>query len=151
MKKSAGILPYKKVNEELYVYLEHPGGPYYQDVEKYSICKGEYSNEKALEAAVREFKEESGFDLKNNNFKYLGSHKVSNKKLAIIFITKVDLDPTKMKSNTFKKDFGDGILKEFPEMDKANWFKIEEAKKYIVESQIYFINKIDYLKKKGEI
>ncbi len=139
MKRSAGILPYKIINNEIYVYLEHPGGPYWKNIEKYSICKGEYDNEKAIDAAIREFKEESGFEIKKEELIYLKSHKISNNKILTIFIINKDLDPEKMTSNTFKKEFANGEIKEFPEMDKACWLKLDEAQKYIFDSQIYFI------------
>ena len=143
MKRSAGILPYKIVNNEIYVYLEHPGGPYLKNIERYSICKGEYNHsENAYQAAIREFKEESGFDLKDDKLVYLTSHKVSNNKLVIIFIINKDLDPTKMKSNSFIKTFPNGEKKEFPEMDKAGWFKIDEAKKIIFKSQAFFLERL---------
>ena len=143
MKRSAGILPYKIVNNEIYVYLEHPGGPYNKGIRCYSMCKGEYTSESAIAAAIREFKEESGFDINKDELTYLKSHKVSNHKLLTIFIINKDLDVTKMKSNTFKKVFPDGEIKEFPEMDKACWFKINEAKDIIFESQVYFLKRLE--------
>ena len=152
MKRSAGILPYKIVNNEIYVYLEHPGGPYLKGIEKYSICKGEYDkHENAHDAALREFKEESGFDLSKEKLSYLTSHKVSNSKLVVMFTLNIDLDATKMKSNTFKKTFSDGKTKEFPEMDKARWFKVDEAKKVIFESQVYFLERLEEILKNNMI
>ncbi len=144
MKRSAGILPYKIVDNEIYVYLEHPGGPYLKGIERYSICKGEFENhEGPYKAALREFKEESGFDLSKEKLTYLTSHKVSNSKLVIMFTLNIDLDPTKMKSNTFEKTFPNGVVKEFPEMDKACWFKIDKAKEVIFESQIFFLERLE--------
>ena len=112
MKRSAGILPYKYIDNELYVYLEHPGGPFWEGVDKWSVVKGEYDNEKAINAARREFFEESGFDI-NEDLEYLGSFKLKNK-LVIMFCLEKDLDVTKMKSNTFIRD-----AKEYNEMDEA--------------------------------
>ena len=146
MRRSAGILPYKLNDNDIYVYLEHPGGPYYKNVERYSICKGEYDKkENAHDAAIREFKEESGFDLSGKEILYLTSHKISNTKLVTMFIINIDLDPTKMKSNTFKKTFSTGETKEFPEMDKACWFKISEAKEVILKNQIFFLERLEHL------
>ena len=73
MKRSAGILPYKIENKRMYVYLEHPGGPYWKGINKWSICKGEYNikNEKAIDAAVREFYEESGSKIEKGEILYL--------------------------------------------------------------------------------
>lgn len=149
MKRSAGILPYKLIDNEIYVYLEHPGGPYLKGIEKYSICKGEYKrDERAYEAALREFKEESGFDLKDKELIYLTSHKVSNSKLVIMFTLNIDLDPTKMTSNTFVKTMSDGVKKEFPEMDKAGWFKLDDAREVIFKNQIFFLERLENLLKK---
>jgi len=145
MKRSAGILPYKIIDNDIYVYLEHPGGPYWRGIEKYSICKGEFfKHEGAINAAIREFKEESGFDLSYEKIVYLKSHKVSNNKLVIMFVSNIDLDPLKMKSNTFEKELN-GKIEIFPEMDKACWFKIDDAKKVIFESQTFFLEKLEQL------
>ena len=139
MKHSAGILPYKYIDSELYVYLEHPGGPFWKDKDKWSIVKGEYINEKALSAALREFKEESGFDLEGN-LEYMGSFKLKHK-LLVMFMVEEDLDVTKMKSNTFKRMFN-GTLCEFPEMDEARWFLIDEAYSYIFDRQVHILDKL---------
>ena len=145
MKRSAGILPYKIIDNKIYVYLEHPGGPYFKNIEKYGICKGEYSKpESAYNAAIREFKEESGFDLKKEKIDYLKSHKISNSKLATIFIVNIDLDPNKMSSNTFTKELN-GKIKDYPEMDKACWFEITKAKEVIFNNQVFFLEQLEEL------
>ena len=145
MKRSAGILPYKYVDDKIYVYLEHPGGPYYENRDIWSICKGEYIKEKAIDAAVREFREEAGVSISKDELTYLSSHKVDNRKLVTIFITKTDIDPSKMTSNTFTKEYpkDSGIICEFPEMDKAKWFSIDEAYEKIYKSQIPFLSKLE--------
>ena len=53
LKRSAGILPYKYIDEDVYIYLEHPGGPFWKGKDEWSICKGEYTEEKAIDAAIR--------------------------------------------------------------------------------------------------
>ena len=145
MKRSAGILPYKYIDNKLYVYLEHPGGPYYQNRDIWSICKGEYTKEKAIDAAIREFREESGKSISKEKLLFLKTHKVNNRKLVTVFITEIDIDPSKMKSNTFTKEYPKNSRKieEFPEMDKANWFSIDEAYKKIYKSQIPFLLKLE--------
>ena len=143
MKHSAGILPYKYIDNELYVYLEHPGGPFWKDKDKWSIVKGEYNNEKAVNAAIREFKEESGFDLKGD-LEYMGSFKLK-RKLLVMFMVEEDIDVTKMKSNTFKR-MVNNTLCEFPEMDEARWFKIDEAYRYIFDRQKKVLDRIRLLK-----
>lgn len=145
MKRSASILPYKIEDNVLKVYLEHPGGPFWEDVDKWSICKGEYSDEKAIDAACREFAEESGFELDKRELRFLGSQKISNKKLMIVFVINKDLDVKKMKSNTFKLEWpvGSGIENEYPEMDEGRWFNICEAKTKILKGQKKILDKLE--------
>ncbi len=145
MRRSAGILPYKIIDDEIYVYLEHPGGPYWENKDVWSICKGEYSEELAIDAALREFKEETGFTINKNELFFIGSVKLSSvNKLVTVFGINKDLDVTKMKSNTFTKEWppGSGNISEFPEMDKACWFKIEEAKTKIFKGQEKILDKL---------
>ena len=144
LKKSSGILPYKYINNKLYVYLEHPGGPYYENRDIWSICKGEYTKEKPIDAAIREFKEESGVSISKDQLIYLSSHKVNKQKLVTVFITETDINKDNMTSNTFTKEYpkGSGINQEFPEMDKAEWFSIDEAYNKIFKGQIHFLNKL---------
>ena len=89
LKKSAGILVYKLENNTPKVLLCHFGGPFWEGIDKggWSIPKGELSeDEDILSAAKREFKEETNLSI-NEDLKYLGSKKVSHRKLAIIFYT----------------------------------------------------------------
>ena len=149
MKRSAGILPYKYVDDKIYVYLEHPGGPYYENRDIWSICKGEYIKEKAIDAAVREFREEAGVSISKDELTYLSSHKVDNRKLVTIFITKTDIDPSKMTSNTFTREYpkDSGIINEYPEMDEAKWFSLNDAKGKIFPSQLKLLRKFEeYIK-----
>ena len=147
--RSAGVIPYKIIDNEIYVFLEHPGGPFCEGKDVWSVCKGEYSKkEKALDAALREFTEESSLHLEKDKLKYLYSHKVSNRKLVTMFTINKDLDSTHIKSNTFEVEYpkGSGKIKTFPEMDKANWFKIDEAEQKIFNNQKIFIRKLkEYL------
>lgn len=147
MKRSAGILPYKIVDKKIMVYLEHPGGPYWQDKDEWSICKGEYKrDEKAVDAAVREFKEETGFSLDKKDLFFIKSVKQqATNKLVIIFGVETDIDPEKMTSNTFIKEWPpfSGQMQEFLEMDQAKWFSIEEARKKIFKGQKSILTKLE--------
>lgn len=146
MKRSAGILPYKIEDNKLKVYLEHPGGPYWQGKDRWSICKGEYTEERAIEAAIREFHEETGTKVEEGELEFLGSQKLSStNKLIIIFIINKDIDVTKMKSNTFTIEYpiGSGEFREFPEMDEARWFTIDEAKAKIFKGQEKILDKLE--------
>lgn len=145
MKRSAGILPYKIEDGHLKVFLEHPGGPFWKGIDKWSICKGEYLNEPAILAAIREFKEESGYEINSKDLRFLGSIKQKSGKLVTLFIVNKDLDCLKVKSNTFKREWpiGSGNICEFPEMDEARWFEIEIAKEKILSGQKNFLNKLE--------
>ena len=146
MKISAGVLPYKIDNNQLMVYLERPGGPYMQNKDLWSICKGEYQDEPAIDAAYREFMEESGLKIDKDKLVFLTSVKMeSTNKLVSVFIINCDLDPTKMKSNTFKKEWpaGSGKICEFPEMAEGKWFLIADAKNKIFKGQIKILEKLE--------
>lgn len=145
MKRSAGILPFKIVDNKLFVYLEHPGGPYWEDKDLWSVCKGEYSNEKAIDAAIREFKEETNFEINKKDLFFIGSEKQeSTNKLVTIFGVETDFDAKKMSSNTFKLEWPplSGEIHEYPEMDEGRWFLIEEAKGKILKGQRKFLDKL---------
>ncbi|MGN1337429.1 MAG: NUDIX domain-containing protein [Candidatus Coprovivens sp.] len=145
MKRSSGILPYKVEDGKLLVYLERPGGPFWEGKNKWSICKGEHKiGESCIDAAVREFSEESGFLLDKEKMFYIGSSKQASRKLITVFGIETDLDVTKMTSNTFKREFpkGSGIINEYPEMAEAKWFTIDEALEVIFDGQIYILNKL---------
>ncbi len=146
MKKSAGILVYRKKEGKLEVFLEHMGGPYWakKDEGAWSIPKGEYIEESAKDAALREFQEETGFQL-NQELTFLKTVKISSTKLLTIFIAEEDLDPEKIVSNTFELEWPpkSGLLKTFPEMDKADWFTIEEAFQKVVKNQVVFLQTLE--------
>ncbi len=146
IKRSAGILVYKIEDNVIKVLLGHMGGPYWQDVENgsWSIPKGEFKNETSINAAKREFTEETGL-MAPENLNYLSSKKVSNNKIIIIFYSQSDYDTNKTTSNTFTLEWpkGSGIIKEFKEIDKVEWMDINIAKEKILKNQVYFFNKLE--------
>lgn len=145
MKRSAGILPYKFEDGHLMVYLEHPGGPFWEGKDSWSICKGEYTKEKAIDAALREFNEETSFAVNKKDLFFIGSKKMeSSNKLITIFGVETNFDASKMKSNTFKKEWPpmSGIIQEFPEMDEGRWFEIEEAMSKVFKGQETILEKL---------
>lgn len=158
-KNSAGILLFRSVNGELEVLLAHLGGPYWQkkDDGSWSIPKGlPEQDEPLLEAAKREFKEETGFNVEGD-FIELGQIKQPSKKIIHIWALEKDLDEQKVKSNTFTLEWppSSGKIVEFPEIDKAAWFSIEEAGKKIIKGQKGFIDRltklINYIPSKQEL
>jgi predicted NUDIX family NTP pyrophosphohydrolase len=145
-KKSAGILLYKIENKLLKVFLAHPGGPFWKnkDDAAWSIPKGEFEdNEDALEAAKREFHEETG---KKISGKFIELKQVKQKRGKLIFAWAVegDIDPAEIKSNEFEIEWPprSGKRKSFPEIDKADWFDLTDAKKKIIEGQIPLIGEL---------
>lgn len=144
MKRGAGILPYKYENGEYKFMLAHPGGPFWEGVDKWSICKGEYDKgEKCIHAAIREFEEETGSKI-NGDFFFIGSKKQKSGKLITIFGVMSEIDATKIHSNTFEMEYpkGSGEFHEYPEMDALHWFSYEEAKKKIFKGQLPILEKL---------
>lgn len=147
MKRSAGVLNYRIRENQIEVLLCHMGGPYWSGIDAgaWSIPKGEMKEEKAIDTAVREFEEETGFSISRESLQFLGSRKQPSRKLVIVFTSSNDYDASKSYSNTFKKEWskGSGIYMEFPEMDKAEWMSLSEAKAKILKGQVYFLMKLE--------
>ncbi len=146
MKRSAGVLVYRKKENQLEVLLCHMGGPYWKEIDLggWSLPKGEAFHEKVIDTALREFHEETNLSVPKEELQFLGSKKQSNRKLVIMFAIEKDFDLTDTHSNTFQKEWpkGSGIMCEFPEMDRYEWFSLDEAQKKILKGQIYFLEKL---------
>lgn len=143
LKKSAGILLYKRVNKQLFVLLVHPGGPFWKnkDAGHWSIPKGEFSDEEnAFDAAIREFEEETGTRL-DGDFIELVPVKLKSGKVVYAWALEKDIDADAVESNTFEIEWPpkSGRLKSFPEIDKADWFTVEEALEKINVAMTDFI------------
>ncbi len=133
MKQSAGLLLYKFIDSTIYFLLVHPGGPFWKnkDLESWSIPKGEFTaDEDPLEAAKREFREETGFEV-DGDFITLESVKLKSGKTVFAWAVEFDIDVTLVKSNEFEVEWPpkSGSIKSFPEIDKAEWFQAAEAVK----------------------
>jgi predicted NUDIX family NTP pyrophosphohydrolase len=149
MKQSAGILLYKFIDATTYFLLVHPGGPFWKnkDLESWSIPKGEFTDEEdPLEAAKREFKEETGFGLEETEDDFIALHAVKLKsgKKVFAWALEFDIDVNLVKSNEFEVEWPpkSGKLQSFPEIDKAEWFQTHEALKKINPAQADFIVQI---------
>jgi len=145
-KLSAGLLLFRKVNAQVEVFLVHPGGPFWarKDAGAWSIPKGEYSaSEDPLEAAKREFKEETGVEAAGD-FLALGESKQPGGKLVTAWAVESDLDPGAIQSNTFSLEWPpkSGKLQEFPEVDRAAWFPLLEARTKILKGQVPFLDRL---------
>jgi len=146
MKKSAGILLYRYKNKKLEVFLVHPGGPFWKGKESgaWTIPKGEFDEkEDALEAAIREFEEETGVRL-TGPFLELNPIKQKSGKWVFAWSKEFDMDPSAIVSNTFKIEwpYKSGKWQTFPEIDKACWFSIEEATEKINSAQSQLISEL---------
>src|SRR6476659_566604 len=135
-KQSAGLLLYRTTNGFLEVFLVHPGGPFWKNKDKgaWSIPKGEFALEPPLEAARRELKEETGFTV-SGPFIELPPIKQRGGKWVYAWAVEADVTPADLKSNTFTMG-----SKEFPEVDRGDWFIIDEAKEKILEAQVPLIS-----------
>lgn len=145
--KSAGILLYKFDNGQLKVLLVHPGGPYWakKDLGVWSIPKGLIeSNENTWHAALREFKEETGFEIKPKHPIALTPVKLKSGKIIYAWAVQGDANPFKVKSNIFQIEWPphSGKLQSFPEIDKAAWFDTRTAKTKINSRQAHFIDEL---------
>ncbi len=144
-KNSAGLLLYRR-RAELEVFLVHPGGPFWakKDAGAWSVPKGEIAaGEDSLEAAKREFSEETGFPIAGE-FCALESLKQSGGKIVQAWAVEADCDPSQLRSNLFSLEWPpkSGRTREFPEVDRAGWFTIAEARKKILARQTGFLDQL---------
>ena len=150
IKKSAGLLMYRFGEKGLEVFLVHPGGPHWaaKDEGAWSIPKGEYTDEDPLEGAKREFFEETGCRA-DGIFKPLSNIRQPNGKWVSAWAFAGDCDPSSIKSNTFIMEWPprSGRTGEFPEVDRASWFGIDEAYLKINKGQIGFLEELKGLLK----
>jgi predicted NUDIX family NTP pyrophosphohydrolase len=147
-KQSAGILLYRKVKSPE-VFLVHPGGPFFarKDLGSWSIPKGEFAEgEDPLAAALREFREETGFDI-GGAFLALLPIRQKGGKTVYAWALEGDIDPAKVVSNVFEIAWppGSGQRRTFPEIDRAEWFTAEMAREKINEAQKGFIDELETL------
>lgn len=138
-KQSAGLLIYRLRDRRIEIFLVHPGGPFWakKDLGAWSIPKGEYAEgENPLDAARREFTEETGFAAKGN-FVDLGTVKQAAGKIVSVWSVEGDCDPAKLSSNMCMIEWPprSGRKIEIPEVDRGAWFNVEEARERILKSQ----------------
>ncbi|NWG23173.1 MAG: NUDIX domain-containing protein [Pseudorhodoplanes sp.] len=145
-KRSAGLLLYRQKGGALQVLLVHPGGPFWakKDAGVWSIPKGEYAeSETPLAAARRECAEELGI-APQGPFTPLGEVRQAGGKIVTAFAVEQDFDPAALVSNTFELEWppGSGRKASFPEIDRAQWFPLDEAAGRILPGQRPFLTRL---------
>jgi predicted NUDIX family NTP pyrophosphohydrolase len=143
-KTSAGLLLYRHGPPGLQVLLVHPGGPLWarRDLGAWSIPKGEVaSGEDLLAAARREFREETGLEASGPVLP-LGHVRQPSGKTVHAWAMERDVDPRELRSNPFSMEWprGSGRVEEFPEVDRAAWFDLAEARRRILPGQAAFLD-----------
>jgi len=145
-KRSAGLMMYRRREGRLEVLLVHPGGPFWvnKDQGAWMIPKGEYADdEAALDAAKREFQEETGF-LPIEPFIELGTVQQFGGKLVTAWAFEGDCDPALLVSNTCEIEWPprSGRKMEIAEVDRGRWFSLAEARDFMLKSQEPFLDRI---------
>ena len=145
-KRSAGMLMYRRAGARLEVLLVHPGGPFWakKDLGAWSLPKGEYAaGEEPLAVAMREFEEETGAR-PSGDFLPLGESVQPGRKIVTAWAVEGDFDVGALKSNLFEMEWPpkSGRKTSFPEVDRAEWFSIEDARKKILPGQSAFLDRL---------
>ena len=146
-KVSAGLLMYRVRDGELEFLLAHPGGPFWKDRDlgAWTIPKGEIQDgEEPLAAAQREFQEEVGLR-PEGDFIELTPIQQRGGKIVHAWAFAGDCDPAVIKSNLFQMEWppNSGRFQECPEVDRAAFFRINEAKRKINPAQIAFLDELE--------
>jgi predicted NUDIX family NTP pyrophosphohydrolase len=145
-KTSAGILLFRRSGDGIEVLLGHPGGPFWKkkDTGAWSIPKGLIaSGEEPLEAAKREFAEETGHTPRGE-FVSLGDAKQPGGKIVHVWAAEDDWNAEQLKSNSFQMEWPprSGRQQSFPELDRAAWFSMAEARDKILKGQLVFLSRL---------
>lgn len=145
-KTSAGILLYRMAVNGPEVFLVHPGGPYWlkKDDGAWSVPKGEFeADEDPLQAARREFREETGSGIAGV-FIALTPLKQPSGKTVYAWAVEGDIDAASVKSNMFSMEWPprSGNQQEFPEVDRGGWFDLSQAREKILKGQVGFLEEL---------
>ena len=132
-------------DEDVDVFLVHPGGPFWakKDAGAWSIPKGEFETEQPLVAAMREFEEETGLKI-SGDFIELKPVKQKGGKIVYAWAVEADFDASDIQSNMFKLEWPpkSGVMRDYPEVDRAGWFDLETAKLKMLASQTGLIEQL---------
>jgi predicted NUDIX family NTP pyrophosphohydrolase len=148
-KRSAGLLVWRRSSGGIEVLLVHPGGPLWakKDEGAWSIPKGEIDDagEEPIDVAMREFREELGSEPPTSDPRALGEIRQSGGKLVTAWAVEGDLDLAAIESNTFEMEWPprSGARRSFPEVDRAGWFTLDEARVKLLASQAVFVDRLE--------
>jgi predicted NUDIX family NTP pyrophosphohydrolase len=145
-KVSAGLLMWRRLDAEVQFLLAHPGGPYFarRDAGAWTLPKGAVeTGETPLQAAKREFAEETGFDPGEGPFIELGTIRQRSGKIVHGWAFEGDADPSKLRSETFELEWPprSGKRRTFPEVDRVAFFSAEVARVKMIAAQVPFIER----------
>lgn len=148
-KRSAGLLVYRRTGDDPEILLVHPGGPFWakKDEGAWSTPKGEIDDpgEDPLAVAVREFEEELGASPPDvSDAIALGELRQPSGKVVSAWAVEGDLDVSHITSNTFEMEWPprSGRTQSFPEVDRAAWFGIDEARRKLLKGQVAFLDRL---------
>jgi len=147
--RSAGLLVWRRSPGGIEVLLVHPGGPLWakKDEGAWSIPKGEIDDagEEPIDVAMREFREELGTEPPTSDPHALGEIRQSGGKLVTAWAVEGDVDVATIESNTFEMEWPprSGARRSFPEVDRADWFTLDEARVKLLASQAVFVDRLE--------
>jgi predicted NUDIX family NTP pyrophosphohydrolase len=147
VKVSAGLLLFRLREDRLEVLLAHPGGPFWakKDIGAWTIPKGELEDgEDPLQAAAREFVEETGMAVNIEPAHPLGGVQQKGGKTVLAWAVEGELDPDRLRSNTFTIEWPprSGQQTEFPEIDRVEWFEPDLAIVKLNPAQAPFVDRL---------
>jgi predicted NUDIX family NTP pyrophosphohydrolase len=147
-RRSAGLLMYRRRGRHVEVLLIHPGGPFWakKDEGAWGIPKGEFTDEEPLQAAQREFQEETGFPVEGD-FQPLAPIQQAGGKMVYAWAVAGDCDAEAIRSNTFSMEWPphSGQRRTYPEADRAAWFSLPQAREKILKSQQSLLDELERL------
>ena len=145
---SAGILLWRRRQDRVEVLLAHQGGPFWakKDLGHWTIPKGEVEpGEELVAVARREFEEETGTKAPEGPLIELGEITQKSGKLVLGWAAEGDLDPSAAVSNTFDLEWPphSGVVRSFPEIDRVEWFDLDEAHRRLKAAQVPFLDRLE--------
>lgn len=149
--QSAGILPYRVEEDGIWVFIVHMGGPFWsrKDAASWSIAKGVYdpAEETPQDAARREFTEETGAPVPPGELLDLGEVRLSSGKHVRGFAVVASPELAFVSSNDFEVEWPpkSGIVKTYPEVDRAEWCLLRDARRRVVKGQLPLLGALERL------